>query len=138
MTDPSRDRQELRRLGDELLHLLEILRDQVPLWRGTLYRMRRKCGKESCHCGRGELHETLVLSDRTLDRPKTIVPPPVHEDRLREMTLAYQRVRQARARFVKLSRSALEIAHRLEEDGLKLGQKRIDRKDLLRKKSRPR
>jgi hypothetical protein len=138
MTDPSRDRQELGRLGEEILELLKIFRERLPLWRGTLYRMRRKCGKASCHCARGELHETLVLTDRTLGPQKTIVPLPVYEDRLRQMTLAYRRLRQARARFVKLSRSVLEIADRLEEDCLRLGQQRIDRKDLLRGKTRRR
>jgi len=30
--------------------------------RGSLTVMRRRCGSPGCHCARGELHETPVLS----------------------------------------------------------------------------
>ena len=32
------------------------------LLRGSLTVLRRRCGSPGCHCARGELHETPVLS----------------------------------------------------------------------------
>jgi len=37
--------------------------EQLPLvLRGTLFMLRRRCGKPNCHCTTGELHETPALA----------------------------------------------------------------------------
>lgn len=35
---------------------------ELPLLRGSLIVLRRKCGKPSCSCAKGALHETPALS----------------------------------------------------------------------------
>ena len=137
-SDPSRDRQELVRLRDELVGLLETFLEAAPLWRGTLYRMGRRCGQASCACTRGELHVSLVLTDRTLGPQRTLVPLRAHVGRLREMTRNYRRFRRARVRLGKIHRAMLEIIDRLEAEGRRRGQVRLPRARLLSQKQKDR
>ena len=65
MADLSPLRQKLGGLADEIRPLLDTFTDRAPLWRGLVYRLRRRCGKKTCCCTQGELHETTVLSDRS-------------------------------------------------------------------------
>jgi hypothetical protein len=37
-------------------------RKKLALLRGSLIVLKRKCGKPSCHCASGDLHETPALS----------------------------------------------------------------------------
>ena len=57
-------RAQLRDAQQQLPALLEECFGREPLLPGSLYVLRRKCGKPNCHCTRGELHESTVLSYR--------------------------------------------------------------------------
>ena len=138
--DPSSDRKELLRLRDELCRLVDTILERLPLWRGTLYRLARRCGHPGCQCARGHLHTTMVLSDRTGERQQTFVPILGDLPRLRRLTAQYRRFRQARARLGKLFRSMLPVIDRLEEAGLGMAQQQMPRERLLgdRQKARSR
>lgn len=43
-----------------------------PLLRGTLFTLRRRCGKTSCHCAQGDPHETPALAYPAGGRTKTL------------------------------------------------------------------
>ena len=59
----SRLRQSVGRLRDEADQLLSVLLGRTPMVRGTVYELRRKCGKPSCCCAtEGQLHPVTVLS----------------------------------------------------------------------------
>ena len=44
--------------------------------RGSLYTMRRKCGKENCRCADGDPHETPALSYWVRGKPKLLTLRP--------------------------------------------------------------
>jgi hypothetical protein len=93
-------RSQLLKLQEQLPQLLEDCLAREPLLPGSLYNLRRKCGKPNCRCSHGELHESTVLSYRGQGRPRNISPPPEQLGSLRTMTHAYRRCRQARAQLV--------------------------------------
>ena len=92
-------RSRVLKLQQQLPHLLEDCLGRAPLVPGSLYTLRRRCGKPNCHCSCGELHESTVLSYRGQGRPRNISPPPEQLESLRTMTHDYRRCRQARARM---------------------------------------
>jgi hypothetical protein len=115
-------RSQLLKLQEQLPYLLEDCLGREPLLPGSLYTLRRKCGKPNCRCSRGELHESTVLSYRGQGRPRNISPPPEQIDSLRTMTHAYRRCRQARAQLVRWQRQLLTLVDALEASRAQQGE----------------
>jgi hypothetical protein len=115
-------RSRLLDLQHQLPKLLEECLGREPLLPGSLYTLRRKCGKPNCHCSRGELHESTVLSYRGQGRPRNISPPPEQLDSLRTMTHHYRRCRQARAKLVRWQRQLLKLVDALEAARVQQGE----------------
>lgn len=107
-------RGQLREAHDRLAGLLEGCFGREPLLPGSLYSLRRKCGKPNCRCARGELHESTVLSYRGEARPQNISPPPEQIDGLRKMTDEYRRFRQARAQLVRWQRELIRLVDEIQ------------------------
>lgn len=82
---------------------------------GSLYLLRRKCGKPTCRCAQGPLHETWVLTRSDEGKAKLLSVPPEHRAHLRQLTQAYRRYQQARAKWVKLSAQLLTQIDQLAE-----------------------
>ena len=115
-------RSQLTRAQQLLQGLLEDCFERGPLLPGSLYTLRRKCGKPNCRCTRGELHENRVLSYRGQGRPQNISPPPEQIEALRQMTDDYRRVRQARAKLVRWQRKLLALVDELQAVRVGLGE----------------
>ena len=115
-------RSELLKAQQQLPQLLDACLARGPLLPGSLYTLRRKCGKSNCRCNRGELHESTVLSYRGQGRPRNISPPPEQLESLRSMTLDYRRCRQARAKLVRWQRQLLELVDALEAARVRQGE----------------
>jgi hypothetical protein len=115
-------RSQLLKLHEQLPQLLEDCLAREPLLPGSLYTLRRKCGKPNCRCSRGELHESTVLSYRGQGRPRNISPPPEQLGSLRTMTHAYRRCRQARAQLVRWQRQLLSLVDALEAARVQQGE----------------
>lgn len=62
--------------------------------RGTLTTFRRRCGKASCRCARGEGHESPALTYTEAGRTKTLTLRP---SEVAEVTAALARYEAARA-----------------------------------------
>jgi hypothetical protein len=120
-------RSQLAQAQQQLAGLLEDCFQRGPLLPGSLYILRRKCGKPNCRCARGQLHESTVLSYRGQGRPQNISPPPEQIDTLRAMTDDYRRVRQARAKLVRWQRELLKLVDALEAARVQLGQAEFPR-----------
>ena len=120
--DISSLRSELLKAQQQLPQLLEAWLAREPLLPGSLYTLRRKCGKSNCRCNRGELHESTVLSYRGQGRPRNISPPPEQLESLRTMTHDYRRCRQARAKLVRWHRQLLKLVDALEATRVQQGQ----------------
>ena len=115
-------RSQLNQAPQQLAALLELCFGRESLLPGSLYTLRRKCGKPNCRCTRGELHESTVLSYRGQGRPKNISPLPEQIDTLRKMTDDYRRVRQARAKLVRWQRELLKLVDALQAARVQLGE----------------
>jgi hypothetical protein len=126
--NPSPLRQELNQLLAELEEIAALFARSTPLWKGTVYVLRRRCGKPNCRCTEGELHETTVLSDRSGKRPRTIPLEGNDINRFRSMTQRYRRVRSARARVTKMTKRILCIVDQLTDIRLKEGQKKYKKR----------
>jgi hypothetical protein len=115
-------RSQLLKAQQQLSKLLEDCLGREPLLPGSLYTLRRKCGKPNCRCARGQLHESTVLSYRGQGRPRNVSPSPGQLGTLRTMTHAYRRIRQARAKLVRWQRQLLTLVDAIEAARVQQGE----------------
>jgi hypothetical protein len=115
-------RSQLRQAQQLLPDLLQACFGREPLLPGSLYTLRRKCGKASCRCSRGELHESTILSYRGQGKPRNLAPAPEHLLALRTMTDHYRRCRQARAQLVRWQRQVLDLVDALQAARVQRGE----------------
>lgn len=74
---------------------------QNGLMRGTLLVRKRVCGKASCRCAKGHLHESLYLVLSEGGRTRQLYVPREWEATVRQWVQSYQ---QARALLEEISR----------------------------------
>jgi hypothetical protein len=118
-------RSQLLAVPPQLQELIETFLAREPLLPGSLYTLRRRCGKPSCHCARGALHASTVLSYRGQGRPQNITPPEEQLDEVRKLTDAYRRFRQARTQLLRLQKQLLTLLDRLEATRVQEGERRF-------------
>jgi hypothetical protein len=113
----SRQRSLLAKLGVQYGRLLRGVLSLRELLKGSVYELRTRCGKPSCHCAapEGPLHSTLVLSWSHAGKTRLRSLSASDFVRLRRLTENYRRFRQVRARLVKLHRQILLTLDRLEQ-----------------------
>lgn len=112
----SRYRQDVRRVLDESSRLVELFLARDPVLRGTVYELRRRCGKPSCACaGDGPPHCSWVLSSSEQGRTRLRVVPKGSLAEWRLWSERYQKLRKARARLVTLHAELLGVLDALEQ-----------------------
>ncbi len=113
----SRHRQLLGELEDQHRQLVETLLEIRELLKGSVYELKTRCGKPSCHCAApdGARHTTPVLSWSDQGKTQLRSLPAKEVDRTRRLTEDYRQFRQARAALVKLHRRVLATVDRLEK-----------------------
>ena len=126
-SDLSSLRSRLLALDDEARRLLDPLLGRGPLLPGAVYTLRRRCGKPTCRCTRGELHATEVLSYRGQGRPQTVTPRAGDLPALRALTGAYRSFRQARTALARLGREMKQVVERIEALRVEAGEERFRR-----------
>ena len=94
-------RKQLWQSYAALGRLLRKLQWEQPLTPGSLYLLRRKCGKPTCRCAQGHLHEAWVLTRSEQGQTKLYPVPADQRGRLRQLTAAYRRYQRGRAQWVK-------------------------------------
>ncbi|MBX3734023.1 MAG: hypothetical protein KF791_15720 [Verrucomicrobiae bacterium] len=120
MSEPeARLRQELWRIYQSMARTLRTLQLQGPMVQGSLYLLRRKCGKPSCRCARGELHPCWVLSRSESGKSRLYPVPFDQRGRLRPLTREYRRWQLARARLVRQSGDLVALIDQLAEPRLR-------------------
>ena len=108
MASPARMPAEERRVVSRIRQLL----GQPGLLHGSLVLMKRKCGRKTCKCSRGELHASWYLSVWEDGRTRMVYIPRAWEDRVREWV---ERDKEIRAHLAALSRLCVErLRHRKE------------------------
>ena len=108
-------RQRLWRLHAALGRLLRTMTSQGPLTPGSFYLLRRKCGKPSCRCARGQLHAVWVLTRSENGKHKLYTVPPAQRAEVRRRAAAWRRYQRARARFVQQLSTLLALADQIAQ-----------------------
>jgi len=114
--------QEYGRLLRQVLALRELLK-------GSLYELKTRCGKPSCHCAsrQGPPHSTTVLSWSEAGRTRLRAVGPKDRARWRRLAEDYRRFRQCRASLVKIHGQVLLAVDRLEKALLRPSPKKKSR-----------
>jgi hypothetical protein len=112
----SRLRQRLQALRADYDRRLESLLPLRQLLKGSVYQLKTRCGKPSCHCASrdGPLHLSTVLSWSQHGRTRLRTLAPGDRVRFARLAESYRRFRQARAALTKLHRQILATVDRLE------------------------
>ncbi len=107
-------RHSLRRLSDELRQLINPSFSDKPVIKGSVYELKRKCGKPGCKCAQGELHSRMVVS--ASEKGKTIlrVIPHGFLVEIQAKVRRYQELRRARARLVEVHRKMIQVIDEME------------------------
>jgi hypothetical protein len=108
-------RQRLWRLHASLGRLLRTMTSQGPLTPGSFYLLRRKCGKPSCRCARGQLHAVWVLTRSENGKHRLYPVPPAQRAEIRQRAAAWRRYQRARARFVQQLGTLLALADHIAQ-----------------------
>ena len=113
----SRQRRVLLGLLEECRRLIQQILALRQLLKGSIYELKTRCGKPSCHCASpdGPLHSTTVLSWSEGGRTRLRSLEPADLARLRRPAEDYRRFRQCRAALVKIHRRLLLALGRLEK-----------------------
>ena len=114
-------REEFSRLRQSLLHLVEEIKRVIepffsnrPVIKGTVYELKRRCGKPGCRCARGELHGRMVVSASEGGKTRLRVIPQGLLLEVQTKVGRYQEHRRARARLGELYRKMLRVIDEME------------------------
>ena len=109
-------RQTLRALLAVYQQRLDDLLPLRQLLKGSVYELKTRCGKSSCHCAspEGPLHASTVLSWSDSGKTRLRTLPAADTAHLRHLAENYRRFRQDRAALVKLHNQILVAIDRLE------------------------
>ena len=114
--DSSQLRKQIQQGQRELTELLRVVMQRPPLIRGSVYTLRRKCGKAVCRCQEGHLHASWVLSVPEKGAKRMRAVPKGKRLKWQQMTERYRRFRRARARLVKLFAEVIKRVDELERE----------------------
>lgn len=110
----SRLRQSLVQLSNEIKKLTNPFLSDKPVIKGTVYEIKRKCGKPGCKCAHGELHCRMVVSASEKGKTRLRVIPSGFLIEVRGKVRRYQDLRQARARLVEVHKRILQTMDEME------------------------
>jgi len=110
----SRLRQSLVHLVREMKQLVEPFFSDRPVIKGTVYELRRRCGKPGCKCAQGELHARMVVSASEKGKTQLRVIPRGFLVEVQGRVKRYQELRRVRARVVVIHRQMLRVLDEME------------------------
>lgn len=110
----SRLRQTLLQLTDEIKGLVGPFFSDRPVIKGTVYELKRRCGKSGCKCTRGELHARMVVSASEGGKTRLQVIPQRLLVEVQGKVRRYQEVRRVRARLGEIYRKMLQVMDQME------------------------
>jgi hypothetical protein len=134
LVQASRQRRVLLGLLQEYDRLLRQVLALRELLKGSVYELKTRCGKPSCHCAsrQGPPHSTTVLSWSEAGRTRLRAVGPQDRARWRRLTEDYRRFHQGRASLVKIHRQVLLAVDRLEKALLRPSPKKQSRSQRRR------
>ena len=108
-------RQRLWRQYRALGRLFRIMTSQGPLTPGSFYLLKRKCGKPSCRCARGQLHALWVLTRSESGKHKLYTVSPEQRAQVRQLAAAWRRYQRARAALLQQVTTLVALADQIAE-----------------------
>jgi len=126
---PSRLRQRINALYQQLGQPIEVVLDRQPQFAASLYEHKIKCGKAQCKCAKSTTyrHHMWCVSFVDQGRSKTRVVPPEQRARVQDLTQAYRRSRDARREIKQLMQQLLDAVHALGQAQRQQGYQRYKR-----------
>jgi hypothetical protein len=110
----SRLRQTLLHLAGEIAGLVKPVFSDRPVIKGTVYELKRKCGKPGCKCAQGELHSRMVVSASERGKTRLQVIPHGTLGEVQKKVRRYQDLRRVRARLGDIYRKMLKVMDEME------------------------
>lgn len=110
----SRLRQSLTRLADEVSQLIKPFFSDTAVIKGSVYELKRKCGKPGCRCAQGQLHRRMVVSASEKGRTRLRVIPRGYLVDVQTKVERYQKLRVARARLIEVNKKMLRVMDEME------------------------
>ena len=110
----SRLRQSLVQLVNEMKRLVEPFFSDRPVIKGTVYELRRRCGKPGCKCAKGQLHARMVVSASEKGKTRLRVIPRGFLVEVQQKVRRYQDLRGIRVRLVAIHREMLKVLDEME------------------------
>ena len=107
-------RQTLLHLASEIEGLVKPLFSDRPVMKGTVYELKRKCGKPGCKCAQGELHTRMVVSASEGGKTRLQVIPHGSLVEVQTKVRRYQELRRVRARLGEVYRKMLKVMDEME------------------------
>lgn len=107
-------RQTLLHLANEIRGLVEPFFSDRPVIKGTVYELKRKCGKPGCKCARGELHGRMVVSASEGGKTRLGVIPHGFLVEVQAKVSRYQELRRVRARLGEIYRKMVRVMDQME------------------------
>lgn len=117
--DSSKLRQRLLRLDKERRNLISEVLRPLPMIVGSLYEIRRRCGRPRCRCTRGELHASWYLSRRLGERTKLSYIGRLIPDWVQEQVIRYQRYQKTLSLIRKIDAEVSDGLKRLRDEKLR-------------------
>jgi hypothetical protein len=115
------ERQNFSRLRQSLIHLSYEIRELIkpffsskPVIKGSVYELKRKCGKPGCRCTKGQLHRSLVLSSSEKGRTRLQIIPQGFLLEIKTKVQRYQKLRRSRQRLGEVQRKMLQVMDEME------------------------
>ncbi len=115
------DREKFSRLRQTLLHLTDEIKGLIgpffsdqPVIKGTVYELKRKCGKPGCKCAQGELHSRMVVSASERGKTRLQVISQGFLSEVQTKVRRYQELRGVRARLGEIYRKMLKVMDEME------------------------
>ena len=110
----SRLRHSLVKLIEEMKGLIEPFFSVRPVVKGTVYELKRKCGKPGCKCAQGELHARMVVSASEGGKTRLRAIPRGFLVDTQQRVRRYQEVVRSRGRVVEMHRQMLRVMDEME------------------------
>jgi len=99
---------------NEMKRLVEPFFSDRPVIKGTVYELRRRCGKPGCKCARGEFHARMVVSASEKGKTRLRVIPRGFFVEVQGRVKRYQELRRVRGRVVVIHRQMLRVLDEME------------------------
>ena len=112
---PSKARQKLRHIQQQLPELLTPFLQRDPLLPAYVYATQRKCGNPNCRCAKGQLHPGHSISFEEQGRRRCYSLTEAQRERLQPWAENYRRFRQARREFRRMLEEAQGLIAEIEE-----------------------